>query len=137
MVAGERRRGGVGAGDAVRRGFSLAEVLVAIVMLGGVALAFATFAQRMARGSSLATRRSTASDLAVERLESVKGARDYAAVDAFAVREASVTGFAGFTRDTYVRRTVGPTADHKIVTVVVGIPALRDSVVKTTIVAAF
>jgi Tfp pilus assembly protein FimT len=121
----------------VRRGFSLAVLVVTVALLGGVLLGFATFAQRMARGSSLATRRSTASDLAVERLEAVRAATDYAAVDAFAVRENAVTGYPGLVRQTYVRRTLSGTADHKTVTVVVTATALNDSVVKTTVIPAF
>jgi hypothetical protein len=108
-----------------------------VALLGGVLLSFATFTQRMTRGNSLATQRTTASDLAVERLETVRSSTDYAAIDAFAIKETSIPGFTGFVRQTYVRRTQSSAADHKTVTVVVNITTLRDSIVKTTVIPAF
>ena len=90
----------------MRRGFSLLELLVAVAMMGGVLLAFLTFTQKMGRAGGLATQRTTASDLAVERLETVKAATDYAAIDAMATTESNLgTGYSAFTRQTYVRRT--------------------------------
>ena len=124
-------------GARARRGFTLVELIVAIALIGGVLLTFAAFSQRLAHGNALAGRRSTASDLAVERLETVRALTDYASVDAAAVTENAIVGFPGFVRQTYVRRTAGATADHKTVTVVVRIPALRDSVTKTSVIAAF
>lgn len=120
-----------------RRGFSLIEVIMAIVLLSGVLLGFAAFSQRMAHGNSLATTRSTESDLAVDRLETVRAATDYPSIDAFGVLETSIAGFPGYTRRTYVTRTVNSAADHKTITVVVSRPTIRDSVVKTTVIAAF
>jgi len=120
-----------------RRGFSLVEVIMAIVLLSGVLLGFAVFTQRMAHGNATATTRSTESDLAVDRLETVRAATDYASIDAFGVAEPTIAGFAGYTRSTYVLRTVTTAADHKTVTVVVAKPSIHDSVVKTTVIAAF
>ncbi len=120
-----------------RRGFSLVEVIIAIGFLATVALGFATFSQRMARASSVATQRSTASDLAVERLETVRGATTYASVDGYASTEATVSGYTAYKRRTYVQSTATATANHKTVTVVVTHIALQDSVVKTTVIAAF
>ena len=121
----------------MRRGFSLAEVVVAVALLSGVVLGFANFMQRFARSTTQASQRTTESDLAVERLEVVRAATDYAGIDAYAVREATITGYPGFVRQTYVRRTSTTTADHRTVTVVVSNAALGDSVMKTTVITAF
>ena len=121
----------------LRRGASLAEVLVAITLLGGTLLSFATFTQKFTHNTAAAAMRSTASDLAVERIEAVRQATTYAAIDGFVATEPSISGFPGYVRRTYVRRTQSTTVDHKTVTVVVASRALGDSVVKTSIVAAF
>jgi prepilin-type N-terminal cleavage/methylation domain-containing protein len=120
-----------------RRGFTLVEVIVSIALLAGVMLGFATFTQRMAHGSSVASQRSSESDLAVDRLETIKALTDYSAIDAYAVTEPSITGYPGLSRQTYVRRTQSTAADHKTVTVVVRQTTLGDSVVKSTVISAF
>jgi Tfp pilus assembly protein PilV len=121
----------------LRRGVTLAEVVVAFALLGGVVLSFATFTQRFTHNTSQASTRSTASDLAVERLESVKSAATYVAIDAMIATEPTIPGFAGFARQTYVRRTLSSIADHKTVTVVVRNRSLGDSIVKTTVIPSF
>jgi prepilin-type N-terminal cleavage/methylation domain-containing protein len=121
-----------------RRGFTLVELIVAVALMGGVLLSFAAFAQRMGHANGVSGQRTAMSDLVVERLEKVKSLGDYATLDTTAVTESNLgTGYAGYVRQTYVRRTLTTSADHKTVTVVVRIPALKDSVVKTTVIPAF
>ena len=120
-----------------RRGFTLVELLVAIALMGGILLTFAAFTQRMGHANGLASQRTNESDLAVERLEAVRALTDYTAIDAMAVTESPPTVPTGYQRQTYVRRTQNSAADHKTITVVVRISALKDSVVKTTVIPAF
>jgi prepilin-type N-terminal cleavage/methylation domain-containing protein len=121
-----------------RRGFTLVELLVAVALMGGVLLSFVAFAQRMGHAGGLSTQRTSASDFVVERLEKIKSAADYAGIDSMAVTETNLgAGFTGWARQTYVRRTLSTSADHKTVTVVVRITPLKDSVVKTTVIPAF
>ena len=121
----------------LRRGFTLVELLVAVALMGGVLLGFAAFAQRMGHATGLASQRTAESDLAVERLEAVRALTDYAAIDAMALVESPPAVPTGYQRQTYVRRTQNAAADHKTITVVVRMPALKDSVVKTTVIPAF
>jgi prepilin-type N-terminal cleavage/methylation domain-containing protein len=121
-----------------RRGFTLVELVVAVALMGGVLLSFLTFAQRLGHASGVSTQRTSASDFVVERLEKIKSSTDYAAIDGMAVTETDLgAGYAGWVRQTYVRRTLSTSADHKTVTVVVRVAPLKDSVVKTTVIPAF
>lgn len=114
------------------------ELIIAVALMGGVLLSFIAFAQRMAHAGGLSSQRTAASDFVVERLEKVKTLPDYATLDTAAITESNLgPGYAGWVRQTYVRRTLTTSADHKTVTVVVRMPALKDSVVKTSIVPAF
>lgn len=122
---------------AARPGFTLAEVIIAVALLSGVILTFGAFMQRFARSTTQNSQRSTESDLAVERIEAVKTSATYAGIDAFGVREATISGYPGYVRQTYVVRTSSTVADHRTVTVVVRNSALGDSVVKTTVITAF
>ena len=107
-------------------------------MLGGVLLGFATFTRDFVRASNAAALRATASDLAVERIEYVKAATNYAAIDALAGVESTVPNApAGYTRRTIVSQTRTAALDYKTITVIVTSPALGPTVSKTTAVAAF
>lgn len=132
-AAGVRRVGGSGR----RAGFTLVEVLVALAILATATLAFAAFGERFARASNAAALRSTASDLAVERLELIRSHTDYATLDGYAGTEATIAGAPGFARRTAVRRTLTPTADYRTVTVTVSHAALPTPVAKTTAIAAY
>lgn len=129
------RRRGHGAGR--RAGFTLVEVMFAVVLLGTVLLGFAAFTRDFVRAGTRAGVRSAASDLAVERVEAAKAQTAYAAVDALAGTEAAVAGSPGFTRRTVVRRTQTAQWDYKTVTATVTHAALAAPVSKTTVVAAF
>lgn len=129
-----RRRG------ARRAGFTLVEIVFAIVLLGGVLLGFATFTRNFVRAGTRAGTRSTASDLAVERVEQAKALTSYGAIDALAGTESPITApvaAPGYTRRTVVRRTQTAQGDYKTVTVVVTHAALAGPVSKTTIIAAY
>ncbi len=120
-----------------RAGFTLVEVIFAIAMIGAVLLGFAVFTRNFVRASNSAALRASASDLAVQRVESAKSATSYAAIDALAGTEPTIANAPHFTRRTVVLHTSTSTVDYKTVTVTVTNSALATSVSKTTAIAAF
>jgi len=124
-----------------RSGITLVEVVVAISLLSGVLLALAGFAYRLAVSTSNSRVAAISSQLVADRLETVKGAMRYAAIDSmFKGTESPVTGFTGFDRQTWVTHIGGGTTDsvdYRIVTVEVRNARLAAPMRKTTIIAAF
>jgi prepilin-type N-terminal cleavage/methylation domain-containing protein len=123
-----------------RRGMTLVEVMVSLVLLAGVALGMAGFVAGFARSSRGSDARLTASDLAAERLDDVKRAAVYDSIEAvYAKTESTIPGHAGFTRTTVVGRVGGAadSLDYKIVTVTVSGPGLDTPVKKSTGISAF
>lgn len=119
-------------------GFTLMEVLVAMVILGIVLIGFqAAATDRMIRDLSSTDRRTIALQLAVERLRAVQLDPVYPALEArYAGSEASLAGAPGFTRATAVTRTVNGLVEYKTVTVTVQHPQLSQPVKRTLIIAA-
>jgi len=122
-------------------GMTLVEVLVALVLMAGVLLAMGRFSGALAHTTGAARVTATATQLVADRLEQVKSAPRYTAIESlYVASEATVSGFAGFSRQTIVKR-VGGTAtdsiDYKIVTVQVGNAALSKPVRKSTVIAPF
>ncbi len=124
-----------------RRGLSLVEVMVALGILGGVMLGLGMFSVRLSQATSGARLQVTAAQLVAERLEAVKGAPRYSAVESlFVATEASIPFNPGFRRQTWVARvggTVSDTIDYKIVTVEVTNSQMAARVRKTTVLAPF
>lgn len=124
-----------------RRGMTLVEVLIAIVLLAGVLLAMGRFSGSLARTTGTARITATATQLVADRLETVKSSPRYTAVESLYVAiESNVAGFPGYSRQTSVTRIGGqPTdsIDYKIVTVEVSNGSLPKSVRKSTIIAPF
>lgn len=124
-----------------RAGMTLVEVVVAMMLLGGVLLGLGSFTMQLSQASSRARLRAVAAQLASDRLEAVKGAPRYSAIDSmYVATEASADGHPGYTRQTMVTH-VGGTAqdsvDYRIVTVEVRNAQLPTPVRKTTIIAPF
>ena len=124
-----------------RDGMTLVEVLVALVLLAGVLLAMGRFSGTLAHTTGTARITATATQLVADRLEQVKSAPRYTAIESLYVStESSISGFGGFTRQTIVKR-IGGTAvdsiDYKIVTVQVSNAALAKPVRKSTVIAPF
>ena len=124
-----------------RTGMTLVEVLVSIVLMAGVLLGMGAFSAGMARTSGTARVTATATQLVADRLELVKTAPRYAAIESLYVSvEATVTGQPGYARRTMVRRVGGqPTdsIDYKIVTVEVTHAAIPKPVRKSTVISVF
>jgi Tfp pilus assembly protein PilV len=117
---------------------SLVEVMIALVIFAGALLSLAAFSGRFAHAVGEDTVKATAVELASDRLEAIKSATDYAALETtYATTEAAITGFPGYSRQTIMQRVGGGPADlvdYKIVTVVVTSPALLTPVRKTTVI---
>jgi len=112
-----------------------------MTILAGVLIALGLFSARLAQQTSAARIRVTSAQLAADRLESVKGAPRYTAIESlYVATEANVAGYSGYRRQTWVTRVGGAasdTIDYKIVTVQVSNGALAGNVRKTTVIAPF
>ena len=124
-----------------RRGLSLVEVIVALSILGGVLFAFGMFSARLSQSTSTGRIRIQAAQLAADRLEIVKGAPRYSAIESlYVATENTIAGNPGYARRTWVQRVgcaVTDTIDYKIITVQVTNAQMKGNVRKTTVIAPF
>jgi prepilin-type N-terminal cleavage/methylation domain-containing protein len=120
-----------------RRGMTLMEVMVAMVILCGALLGMGRFITSFSHATADGAMSSTASDLVLDRLEFVKASTPYSALPTYIATEAVIPGYSGFTRQTQVLRTNNATTDYTAVTVTVSHPSLKKSVKKTTIIGSF
>lgn len=124
-----------------RAGMTLIEVIVALVLLTGALLSMGAFIARYANVTGAVSRRSEANELVADRLEEVKGALRYSAIDSlYAKTEPTLPGHPGLTRQTLVTRTGGAAPslyDYKTVTVIVNGPGLTTPSKKTTVISVF
>jgi prepilin-type N-terminal cleavage/methylation domain-containing protein len=133
-----------GRASIARRGMTLIEVMIAIVILSGAMLSLAKFGGKFEHTTATASDMSLASDLAVARVEQIKAYRVYTSLVA-TYNNASETFptdavYRGFTRVTRVTRCTGcPTAtnDYITVTATVSGRSLVAPIAKTTIIALF
>ena len=128
-------------GRSGRGGFTLVEVIVALSLMGGVLFGLGMFSVRMAQSTSSARVRVTLTQLAADRLEAAKGAPRYTAVESlFVATEAMMTGYPGYTRQTWVSHVGGAvtdTMDYKVITVQVSNNQIGGNVRKSTVIAPF
>jgi len=124
-----------------RAGFTLIEVVIAMMITAVVTLGMGAFMVQFIRAVSTANVRATANELVADRLEEVKGATRYSAIDSIYARtEAAIPGFAGFERTTLVKRVGGlppDLYDYRVVTVIVSGRNLPQPVRKTTVISSF
>lgn len=139
MTGSTRRRPPRPRRDArARRGFTLLEVLVALVILATVLVTLAGFMTKFVRNSTLDGQRARAADLVTTRLEAIKGVTKYDAIDGWQKTESAIPGYTGFTRVTTVKRVQNTKEDYKIVTVRATSRMLgADTVRKSTVVARY
>ena len=124
-----------------RRGLTLIEVIVALVILTSVLLGLARFAVGFTRGVTTADARTVAVNLVSQRISEVRASPNYSGLETtYNGTEASIAGFTGYTRRTTIVRTGGPrptfTNDFKTVTVTVTAPGVTLPINKTVVVAA-
>ena len=120
-----------------RAGMTLIEVMIALVILTGALLGMGKFITSFSHATSDGALSSVASDLVLDRLETIKGSNSYAALDTYVATELAIPSFTGYKRVTQVTRTLDGTEDYKAITVTVSNPGLNLPVKKSTIIAAF
>jgi prepilin-type N-terminal cleavage/methylation domain-containing protein len=129
---------------ALRRGMTLIEVIIAVVILSGAMLGLANFVRQFQHITSDTTTQTLASDLATQRIEAIKGDRAYTSLvsNYNGVTETYATDpvYKGFSRTTAAVRCTGcPTTTNDYVTITVTVTGntLTTPMKKTTIIAAF
>jgi prepilin-type N-terminal cleavage/methylation domain-containing protein len=123
-----------------RRGLTLVEVIIAMSLLAGVLLSLGQFSAALARTAGTARLTAIGAQLVNDRLETVKGAPRYTAIESLYVKtETSLPGFVGFSRQTSVRRVGGSadTVDYKVITVEVSHSSLSKPVRKSTVMSVW
>jgi prepilin-type N-terminal cleavage/methylation domain-containing protein len=117
-----------------RAGFTLMEVLVAMVLLGFALLGVqAAITDRFVRDVGHEDYRATALQLAADRLTEIQNDPQYTGLATrYDGAEDSVPGFPLYRRSTDVR----PATGHTVLTVTVVTPTLQDTVHQTVVVGA-
>jgi prepilin-type N-terminal cleavage/methylation domain-containing protein len=123
----------------VPRGFTLVEVMVALVILAVAILGMATLTSGLVRTTAVGDLTAAAIQLAEDRIEEVRIEPVYARIDSlYAGVETGFPTLPGFTRTTEIVRYGGPGQryDYKKITVKVQGPGLPAPVVRSVTVAA-
>ncbi len=125
----------------VRKGMTLVEVMMAVTILATAMLSIASFMGKFARIVAVSDVKNTANELASQRLEEIKNAPRYTAIDTLYPGTVSLaTPYVGYTRKTQVTHTGGGAKDlydYKTVTVTVSNSRLGTPIKRTTMIAAF
>jgi type II secretory pathway pseudopilin PulG len=123
-----------------RKGMSLVEVIVAMMLLVGVILVLGAFSAQFARATAQAHLIVLANELAATRLDAVRQQPSYVAIDSLVRTDTVKADFSSYAVRTQMVKIGGgvtDTVDYKLVTVTVTHPAMKKIVSKTTAVAAF
>jgi prepilin-type N-terminal cleavage/methylation domain-containing protein len=128
----------------VRRGMTLIEVMIAIVILSGAMIGLAKFGGNFEHITATSADMSLASDLATQQIEQIKAFRVYSTIvstyNGVTTTFPSDPVYKGFTRRTVAARCSGcpsATRDYITVTVTVSGRSLVAPIAKTTIIAVF
>ena len=122
-----------------QRGFTLIEIMIALVILTFVILGLGTATATALRVVTLSDRATAAIQLADGRIEEIQMDPNYNGLDTlYAGTESSFPDLPGYTRETVIVRVggLGQTQDYKTVTVKVNGPGLSDPISRTITVAA-
>lgn len=127
-----------------RRGMTLIEVVVAMMILTGVLLVLGAFSAQFAQAAGQARLVITANEIAVSRMDEIRTQPTYSSIDLLksaATGDLVMADSTQFVRVTSVAR-IGGTAptdsvDYKLLTVTVTHPSMKKTVSKTTAMAAF
>lgn len=118
------------------RGFTLIEVIIAMVILMSVIAAMATATGRFVSSVAEDDVRAAAVQLADDRIETVEMDPDYGGLDSTYIEtETNFPTLMGFTRQTQITRVTANGQNHRVVTVTVNGPGLPSPTRRTTTVA--
>jgi Tfp pilus assembly protein PilE len=124
--------------DRRRAGLTLIELMFAITIIVGAIVGLAAFIPKFMNTASKGAIISAASDLAVDRIETIKAYPTYATLEAtFNATEAGFATCLACTRTTTIVRDSTTTSDYKIVTVQITGAILVLPVSKSTVIPAF
>lgn len=135
-----RTRGHAALRRVSRRGMSLVEVIVAMMILVGVVLVLGNFSTKFAQATGQAHLVVLANELAASRLDAFRQQPTYAALDSLVQTDTVNADFSFYTVKTQVVRIGGAVTDsidYKLATVTVSHPQMKKVVAKTSAVAAF
>jgi prepilin-type N-terminal cleavage/methylation domain-containing protein len=121
------------------QGFSLIELMIALVVLVAVVLAMANTTVRFLRVVSESDRRAAAIEIAEDRVELIALDPDYLGLESkYAGTESGFPTLQGLTRSTVIVRVGGPSAtmDYKKITITVQGPGLGVPVSRSLTVGA-
>jgi prepilin-type N-terminal cleavage/methylation domain-containing protein len=120
-----------------RRGFTLIEIMVAMVVLGAVLLGAGQFTARFIHTTAISQVMTVASDAATERMEMITTDPSYTTLGArWSGTTTGIPGYPSMTMTTTIQRITGvaPRRDYTVVTVRVTEPTLPNPVRLTSIV---
>jgi prepilin-type N-terminal cleavage/methylation domain-containing protein len=127
-----------------RRGMTLVEIIVAMLLLVTVVLALGAFTTKYAMASNQARLVITANEIASTRLDAVKQQPTYSAIDSMGTGRSRTDSvkkdFTWYYVTTLVQQNGGgltDSTDYKNITVLVSHPGMKKVIYKTTNMAAF
>lgn len=120
-----------------REGFTLIEVMIALVILTGALLSMGAYMTKFAHSTTTSTAQSLASDMAVARLETIKGSGDYGALQGDYEGTTTSPEHPGYSIATEITRVKNASDDYTVVTATVTAPGLDRPLKKSTIISAF
>ncbi len=122
-----------------KSGFTLIEVMMALVILSVAILGLASATGRFIHTATVSDLQAAAIQLADDRINMVQMDPDYNGLDTtYAGTESNFPTLTGFTRQTIITRVggFGASMDHKKITVIVNGPTLKAPITRSTTVAA-
>jgi prepilin-type N-terminal cleavage/methylation domain-containing protein len=122
-----------------RRGMTLVEVMIALVIMAGAMLALGKFTADFTRITAASRNKSLSMEIALARLDSARSTTPYTAlVSTLAETNKAVPGYTGFTRTTIVKQDGSITSDHDLTTITVEVtPPVGTLVRKSTVIGYF
>jgi prepilin-type N-terminal cleavage/methylation domain-containing protein len=123
-----------------RRGMTLIETLMAVVILATALVGLGNFMAKFSHATRISSLQQRAIDLASDRIDSVKHSATYVSIDSMAVTQMVSADSSIYAVQTMVEHIGGgpaDTLDYKIITVAVTIPSVATPLRKTTMIGAF
>ena len=124
----------------VQNGFTLVEVIVALMLLTTTVMGMQLMTTQMLRRMTTSQIQLSASQLAEDRLDRIRLEPNYANLPTYAGTESAIIGFPNYTRITTVVQQRDSTStgitDFRRITVEVSAPALSPSIKRTLVIGA-